>query len=311
MKGLRLSSSPHIHVTRTTRGIMLDVLISLLPATVAGTVIFGMRALALIAVCLSSSVLSEFFFCKLTKKEQTAHDLSAAVTGLLLALNLPANLPLPQAALGSVFAVVIVKCLFGGIGQNFANPAATARVFMTLAFPAMAVSAFPVLTDAVTGATPLVLLGKNENVGISKLLFGLHGGAVGETCALALILGGIYLILRGVISPHAPLSLIATVFFLTFAIKGDLTVAFKYILSGGLLLAAFFMVTDYSSTPVAKSGKVIFGIGTGILTVLIRFFGVYTEGVSFAILLMNIAVPYIDTLTAKKPFGASERGAKT
>ncbi len=310
MSVLRLSFSPHIHSPRTTRGIMLDVLVSLLPATVAGAVIFGLRALAVVVVCLAAAVLSEFIFCKIAKKEQTAGDLSAAVTGLLLALNLPANLPLWQAAVGSVFAIVLVKCIFGGIGQNFANPAATARVFMTLAFPAMAVSAFPVLADAVAGATPLVLLGRGEEVGITKLLFGLHGGAIGETCAIALISGGIYLIFRGVITPHAPLSLVSTVFFLTFAIKGDILTAAEYVLSGGLLLASFFMVTDYTSTPVTKIGKVIFGIGTGILTVLIRFFGVYTEGVSFAILLMNIAVPYIDTLTAKKPFGSAKRGAK-
>ncbi len=310
MSVLRLSSSPHIHSARTTRGIMLDVLVSLLPAVVAGAVIFGVRALALAAVCLAAAVLAEFVFCKITKKEQTAHDLSAAVTGLLLALNLPANLPLRQAAVGSVFAVVLVKCIFGGIGQNFANPAATARVFMTVAFPAMAVSAFPAAADSVAGATPLVLLGKGENVELSKLIFGLHGGAMGETCALALILGGVYLILRGVITPHAPLSLIATVFLLTFAIKGDLMLAAKYIFSGGLMLAAFFMVTDYTSTPVTKIGKVIFGMGVGAFTVLIRFFGVYTEGVSFAILLMNIVTPYIDTLTAKKPFGSVKRGAK-
>ncbi len=311
MSMLRLSSSPHIHSTRTTRGIMLDVLVSLLPAAAAGAVIFGVRALALAAVCLAAAVLSEFIFCMLAKKEQTVGDLSAAVTGLLLALNLPANLPLWQAAVGSVFAVVLVKSIFGGIGQNFANPAATARVFMTLAFPAMAISAFPAAADSAAGATPLVLLGKGENVGIVKLLFGLHGGAMGETCALALILGGIYLILRGVITPHAPLATIATVFLLTFAIKGDAVLAFEYILSGGLLLAAFFMVTDYASTPVTKSGKVVFGMGVGALTVLIRFFGVYTEGVSFAILLMNIVTPYIDTITAKKPFGSVKRGVKT
>ncbi len=310
MSELRLSFSPHIHSPRTTRGIMLDVLLALLPATVAGVVIFGRRALALTAVCLAAAVLSELVFCLLAKKEQTAGDLSAAVTGLLLALNLPANCPLPQAAVGSVFAVVLVKCVFGGIGQNFANPAATARVFMTLAFPAMAASAFPVLADSVAGATPLVLLGQGENVGLSKLLLGLHGGAVGETCALAIISGGIYLIFRGVITPHAPLATIATVFLLTFAIKGDFMLAAEYIFSGGLMLAAFFMVTDYSSTPVSARGKVIFGVGVGALTVLIRFFGVYTEGVSFAILLMNIVAPYIDTLTAKKPFGASKRGAK-
>ena len=306
MNTLRLSFSPHIHSGRTTRGIMLDVLIALLPAVFAGTLIFGVRSLAVIATCLSAAVLSEFIFCKIAKKEQSAGDLSAAVTGLLLALNLPANLPLWQAAVGAVFAVVLVKCIFGGIGQNFANPAATARVFMTLAFPAMANAAFPVLTDTSAGATPLVLLGHGETVDIWHLLLGLHGGAIGETCALALILGGVYLIFRGVISPHAPLAMLATVFCLTFAAKGSLFLSLEYVLSGGLLLGAFFMATDYATSPVTKSGKVIFGIGAGALTVLIRFFGVYTEGVSFAILLMNIVTPYIDTLTAKKPFGGAK-----
>lgn len=306
MNALRLSISPHIHSERTTRGIMLDVLIALLPAVFAGTLIFGVRSLAVIAVCLCAAVLSELIFCKIAKKEQTAGDLSAAVTGLLLALNLPASLPLWQAAVGAVFAIILVKCVFGGIGQNFANPAVTARVFMTLAFPAMANSAFPVLADAVAGATPLIYLGKGETLDIWALLLGLHGGAIGETCAIALILGGIYLILRGVISPHAPFAMLATVFFCTFAAKGELYLSLEYILSGGLLLGAFFMATDYATTPVTRSGKIIFGIGAGLLTFLIRFWGVYPEGASFAILLMNIITPYIDTLTAKKPFGGAK-----
>lgn len=304
---LILSVSPHIHSKTTTARIMLDVIIALLPAVIAGTVIFGPRSLAVIAVCIVFSVLSEYIFNRIAKKEITINDLSAVVTGLLLALNLPANLPLWQATVGSVFAIVFVKCVFGGIGQNFANPAITARIFMIIAFGTMGVSAYPAVVDSSSGATPLAVLGNGGNIKITDLLLGLRGGAIGETCVIALLIGGIYLIARKVILWHTPVFFIATVFLFTFAVKGNAILALEYTLSGGLFIGAIFMATDYSTTPVTKSGKIIFGIGAGIITVLIRLWGNYPEGVSFAILLMNIVTPYIDRLTAKKPFGGDKK----
>ncbi len=307
MNELHISASPHIYCPRTTQSIMLDVLIALLPASVVGILIFGIRALAVIAVCVSFAVISEFIFNKICKKETTVGDLSAAVTGTLLALNLPADIPLWQGAIGSVFAIVIVKCLFGGIGQNFANPAITGRVFMLITFGSMTTSAMPKIADTASSATPLVSLANGESVKLSTLLLGTHGGTIGETCIIAILIGGIYLIVRKVILPHTPIAFIATVFVLSLAVTKDFSSALAYILSGGLFIGAFFMATDYATTPLTSWGKVIFGIGAGVITVVIRFWGSYPEGVSFAILLMNILSPYIDKLTAKKPFG----GAKT
>lgn len=300
---LILSVSPHIRSNITTRRIMLDVVISLLPAAIAGTLIFGIRSLAVIAVCVASAVISEYLFNKAAKKPNTITDLSAVVTGLLLSLNLPANTPLWQAAVGAAFAIIFVKCVFGGIGQNFANPAITARIFMLVAFGSMSSAAFPKNIDAVSSATPLAVLQNGGEVKITDLLLGTRGGAIGETCTVALIIGGLYLIFRRVISWHTPVIFVATVFLFTFAVKGDAFTALEYTLSGGLFIGAIFMATDYATTPVTKWGKVIFGIGAGMLTVLIRLWGVYPEGVSFAILLMNILTPYIDKWTAKKPFG--------
>lgn len=300
---LILSVSPHIRSNITTRRIMLDVVISLLPAAIAGTLIFGIRSLAVIAVCVASAVISEYLFNKAAKKPNTITDLSAVVTGLLLSLNLPANTPLWQAAVGAAFAIIFVKCVFGGIGQNFANPAITARIFMLVAFGSMSSAAFPKNIDAVSGATPLAVLQNGGEVKITDLLLGTRGGSIGETCTVALIIGGLYLLFRRVISWHTPVIFVATVFLFTFAVKGDAFTALEYTLSGGLFIGAIFMATDYATTPVTKWGKVIFGIGAGLLTVLIRLWGVYPEGLSFAILLMNILTPYIDKWTAKKPFG--------
>lgn len=300
---LILSVSPHIRSNITTRRIMLDVVISLLPAAIAGTLIFGIRSLAVIAVCVTSAVISEYLFNKAAKKPNTITDLSAVVTGLLLSLNLPANTPLWQAAVGAAFAIIFVKCVFGGIGQNFANPAITARIFMLVAFGSMSSAAFPKNIDAVSGATPLAVLQNGGEVKITDLLLGTRGGSIGETCTVALIIGGLYLLFRRVISWHTPVIFVATVFLFTFAVKGDAFTALEYTLSGGLFIGAIFMATDYATTPITKWGKVIFGIGAGLLTVLIRLWGVYPEGVSFAILLMNILTPYIDKWTAKKPFG--------
>ena len=285
---------------------MLDVIIALVPASVAAVLIFGLRSLAVIAVCVAAAVLSEFLFNLICKKERTVGDLSAVVTGLLLALNIPSTIPLWQAAIGSVFAIVVVKCLFGGIGQNFANPAITARIFLLLSFSGtMTAAVFPQNADIVSGATPLGVLGGQEGTLPSylDLFLGKCGGALGETCALALLIGGIYLIIRGVITWHTPVVFIATVFLFSLALGQD---AVAEILSGGLFIGAFFMATDYSTTPNTTWGKVIFGLGCGIITVLIRVYGSYPEGVSFSILLMNILTPYIEKWTRTKPLGGAK-----
>ncbi len=306
MSNLHISVSPHIHSPRTTQKIMLDVILALLPTTVAGVIIFGLRALAVIAVCVAAAVVSEFLFNKICKKELTITDLSAIVTGLLLALNLPANIPLWQAAIGSAFAIVVVKCLFGGIGQNFANPAITGRVFMLITFGSMTSAAMPAIVDTAAGATPLATLAEGGTVNTLDLLLGTRGGAIGEACTIALVIGFIYLVARKVIVWHTPVTFIATVFLFTLAVTQDITLALQYTLSGGLFIGAIFMATDYATTPITKWGKVIFGVGAGLITVLIRFWGVYPEGVSFAILLMNILTPHIDKWTAKKPFGGAK-----
>ena len=294
----KISVSPHIHSGRSTAGIMRDVLISLVPAAVAGTVIFGWTALLPIAVCIIACVGFEALFNLIVKKEQTVSDLSAAVTGLLLALNLPANIPLWQCVVGSLFAIVVVKCLFGGIGGNLVNPAITARVFMLVAFGEMAVSAFPV--DAVAGATPLSAA---KLPSLLDLFLGNYGGAIGETYTLALLLGFIYLLVRRVITWHIPTVFIGTVFLFTFFYVGfDAVEALSLTMAGGVFLGAIFMATDYVTSPSTAWGKVIFALGAGLLTCLIRYFGVYPEGVSFAILFMNILTPYINQWTRHKVF---------
>ena len=303
---LHISVSPHIHSKNSTQRIMLDVLISLLPATIAGVVVFGIEALLVIAVCVAVCVLGEFVFNKITKKPLTICDLSAAVTGLLLALNLPANVPLWQAAVGSLFAIIIVKCIFGGIGRNVVNPAITGRVFMLVAFSSMTKAAFPV--DATAGATPLAEIATGKEVILTDLLLGNVGGSIGETCKVALLIGGIYLLIRRVITWHIPVAFIATTFIFTLAVyEFDFMLALSLILSGGLFLGAIFMATDYVTSPTTPLGKIIFGIGAGLITVLIREWGIYPEGVSFAILIMNILNPYIDMLTARKLFGGAKK----
>lgn len=304
MEKLHISVSPHLHSGRSTQSIMRDVVFSLLPATVAGIALFGLSAVWVVLTCIATAVLSEALFNFIIKKEQTVGDWSAVVTGLLLALNLPANIPLWQAVVGTVFAIVIVKCFFGGIGCNMVNPAITGRVFMLIAFGSMAQVAFPV--DSTATATPLVQLSEGTVPSLLELFLGKCGGSIGETSVLALLIGFIYLLVRGVISWHLPVAYIATVFLFTFAVQGDLTVALAYILSGGLFLGAIFMATDYVTSPATPAGKLIFGLGAGIITVLIRLWGNYPEGVSFAILLMNILNPYIEAWTPRKVFGGKK-----
>ncbi len=308
MEKLHVSVSPHIHGKKSTQGIMLDVIIALLPATIAGVVLFGIDALLVIATCVISAVVCELLFNIIVKKEQTVSDLSSVVTGLLLALNLPANIPLWQAAVGSAFAIIIVKCVFGGLGKNIVNPAITARVFMLIAFGSMTAAVFPAGMDSASGATPLTDLDNGVVPNLMDLLLGKNGGAIGETCALALIIGGVYLLVRKVISWHIPVAFIGTAFLFTLLVEGgNFEMALAWTLSGGLLIGAFFMATDYVTSPSTAKGKIIFGIGAGVITVLIRFWGAYPEGVSFAILLMNIVNPFIDGKCTRKLFGGAKK----
>ena len=305
MDKLQVSVSPHIHGKKTTSNIMLDVIIALLPATVAGVIIFGLRALAVIGVTVAAAVVSELLFNIIIKKQQTVDDLSAVVTGLLLALNLPANLPLWQAAVGSVFAIVVVKCIFGGLGKNIVNPAITARVFMLIAFGSMTTAAFPL--DSTASATPLAIMAEGDSVELLDLFLGNTGGAIGETSAAALLLGGIYLIAKRVISWHIPVVFIGTTFLGSFIVTGSVTESLALIFAGGLFIGAFFMATDYVTSPSTSFGKVIFALGAGVITVLIRHYGNYPEGVSFAILLMNIVNPFIDGKMKRKVFGGGKK----
>ena len=304
---LTVSSSPHIRCNDTTRRIMLDVLIALLPTTVAGCVIFGLGALAVIAASVIGALLSEFLFNLITKRENSLGDLSAAVTGLILALNLHANTPWWQCLIGSAFAIVVVKCLFGGLGHNFANPAVTGRIFLLISFAgSVGGAAFPTVVDLEATSTPLETLasGAADSLpSLTDMFIGLRGGAIGEVCLAAILLGCAYLVLRRVIRVEVPLAFVLTVFLLSLILTNDPKLALYHIMSGGLLFGAVFMATDYVTTPITRTGKIVFAVGCGIITVLIRFYGSYPEGVSFSILLMNILSPYIEKWTAKKPLG--------
>lgn len=302
-----VSVSPHIRSNESTTTIMRDVLIALSPALVASVIFFGVRALVVSVVCVGTAVFFEWGFEKICKRPNTIGDLSAAVTGLLLAFNLPVDIPLWQAAFGSLVAIVVVKQLFGGIGYNFANPAITARIVMLIAFSGTMTSwAIPNFSDAVSSATPLVAL-KSGTMDVThlQLFLGNVGGCLGETSALALLIGGIYLIAKKIITWHTPVAFIGTVFVLAL-IKGGFGFAVAEILAGGVFIGAFFMATDYVTTPSTKWGRIIFGIGCGLITCLIRFFGNYPEGVSFSILFMNILTPYISKWTATKPLGGAK-----
>lgn len=310
MNKLKVSVSPHIHSRVTTQKIMLDVIIALVPAAVAGCIIFGIRSLFVMLTSVAAAVLAELLFCLACKREITIYDLSAVVSGLILALSLPVTMPLWQVAVGAVFAIIIVKCIFGGIGQNFANPAVTARVFMIIAFSkTVAATATPKGVDAVSSATPLVILegtAKGELPSIIDMLIGKRAGAIGETCVVALVIGGLYLMIKRVISWHTPVAFIASTFVFILIFTGDPKAALYHTLLGGLFIGAIFMATDYSTTPTNTMGKVVFGIGAGFITSVIRIWGSLPEGVSYAILLMNILTPYIEKLTRKKPLGGNK-----
>ena len=307
---LILSSSPHIHTRDSSRRIMLDVIIALLPAAIAGIIIFGAKALGVIAACVITAVVSEALFNLIVHKQQTVGDFSAVVTGLLLALNLSTNVAIWQCVVGTVFAIVVVKCLFGGNGKNFANPAITGRVFMLLAFSSVAGGAKPAVVELVSSATPLELLaqGAEDAPGLMELFLGLHGGAIGETCCLALLIGFAWLLFRRVIKWHVPVIFIGTVFVLYLVFTGSFQMALAEILAGGLFIGAIFMATDYVTSPITLKGKMVFALGCGLVTFIIRYFCAYPEGVSFSILAMNILTPYIEKFTGNTPLGGSKNG---
>lgn len=303
---LIVSSSPHIRNNENVKRIMTDVVIALLPATIYGIYQFGLRALLVVVLCIASSVVFEALFQKLTGQKITVLDMSAVVTGLLLALNLPPTVPVYIPVLGSLFAIVIVKQLFGGLGHNFMNPALAARAFLLISF---AKHMTTWVVDGVSGATPLGLLNENlpiDDIQIIDLFTGNIGGCIGETSAICLLIGGAYLLLRRVICWRIPVTYIATVAVLIGLLGRngfDINYIAFHLFSGGLFLGAFFMATDYVSSPVTKTGKIIMGLGCGLLTVLIRLYGSYPEGVSFAILIMNLFVPLIDRYTIPRAFG--------
>ena len=295
---LTVASSPHIKRPDTTRGIMSDVVIALAPAATYGCILFGLRALAVLITSVSVAVLCEFLWNKALKKPNTIKDMSAVVTGLLLGMNLPPTLPLWQAAIGSAAAIIVVKQMFGGLGHNFANPAIAARIILLVSFPASMTRFTEPVSDAVTSATPLA--GTAGTLSFKTLFFGMHAGSIGETSAFLLIVGGLYLVIRRVITPIIPVCFIGTVALLSL-ISGESVMLSVF--GGGLILGAVFMATDYTTSPTTPLGKAVFAVGCGIITFVIRKFGSLPEGVSYSILLMNILVPHINRFTLLKPFG--------
>lgn len=313
----QVSSSPHVRSKISTDKIMLLVVAALMPSTLFGIYNFGIRAALLIVVTILSCVVSEFIFDLIVHKENTIKDFSAVVTGLLLALNLPAGLPIWEAILGGVFAIIIVKCLFGGLGQNFMNPALGARCFLLIAFAADMTN-FNVTrngVDVYSGATPLALIRSEglSSVNVKDMLYGFTAGTIGETSVIAILIGAIILILAGVIDLKIPGSYIVTfaIFMFIFgAERFDINYVTAQLCGGGLMLGAFFMATDYVTSPITPRGKILFGICCGLLTGIFRCFGANAEGVSFSIILSNILVPIIEKITVPRAFGMIKEAKK-
>lgn len=313
MEKLIVSSSPHFHGKKTTQNIMLDVIIGLCPAMIASVILFGIRAAVLILTSVAAAILSEYLARKVMKREQTVGDLSCVVTGILLALNLPVTVSPLIAVFGAVIAIVVVKQMFGGIGQNFVNPALTARIILMNSFPSKMTHwtdafDYAAKADSITTATPLsaefALNTPNSAPDYLSLLLGTHGGCLGETCALAILLGGLYLIIRKVISPVIPVTYLATVAVCSALFGRD---PLTDLLTGGLMMGAFFMATDYATSPLYWKARIVFAIGCGVLTMLIRTFGSLPEGVSYSIMLMNILTPLIERYIKPRPFGAKKQ----
>lgn len=312
---LIVSSSPHLKCGRTTTGIMLDVIIALIPALVASIVYFGYNAAILVAVCVGTCIVSEWLCRIIMRRDQTVGDLSAIVTGLLLAFNLPVGLHPVMAGIGSVIAIVVVKQMFGGLGQNFVNPALAARIVLMVSFPTQMTTwnaPFFYTNGGLDGTTTATVLGGNTDVTLLDMFLGNQAGCLGETCAAALILGGLYLVVRRVINPIIPLCFMGTVTIFALIASpimgqnigvGILT----HLLSGGVMLGAIFMATDYATSPMNWRGKIIFGIGCGVITMMIRLFGSLPEGVSFSIIIMNILTPHIERATKPRPFGKERK----
>lgn len=322
---LTISSSPHVRSRTDTRRIMLDVIIALLPALAVSVYVFGLRALLLAAISVASCVFFEWLYRRLMKKQSSIGDLSAVITGMLLAFCMPPSAPYWLPIPGALFSIVIVKQIYGGLGKNFINPALAGRAFLMASWPVLMTSwmkpgsyssIFNIAEDAVTGATPMGTIhnGLLPDATLLDMLLGNIGGSLGEVSALALIIGGIYLVARKVISLRIPLSFLLTVAVITVIFpKGgndNLQWMLYNLTGGGLMLGAIFMATDYATSPVTKKGQIIFGLGCGLLTVFIRYFGSYSEGVSYAILIMNVCVWLIDRLTLPRRFGVSKADAK-
>lgn len=309
---LTVSASPHFRSRQTTSGIMLDVIIALVPSLVAAYIIFGVRTLILSAVSVIACVAFEYLSRRIMKRHNTISDLSAVVTGLLLAFNVPATMPVWMVIIGDFFAIVIAKQFFGGIGQNFVNPALIGRIVLMSSFPSK-MGSFPeplVSTIPLTSATPLASLksGVSPEQSLLGMFLGLRGGCLGEVCIAALLIGFVYLLVRKVISWHIPVAYIGTVaVIMLLAGKGDFEYMLYELMAGGLVLGAVFMATDYTTSPVSKKGKIIYAVGCGIITSLIRIFGNLPEGVSFSIIIMNILVPHIEHITTPKPFGTPKK----
>jgi len=337
MEKLIVSSSPHVKSQRTTPFFMQDVVLALMPVLIMGVVYFSYRALLIVLVSVFSCVFFELIYTKLMKKPSTIKDWSAVVTGLILGLNLPVTVPIYLPVIGAAFAIIVVKMLYGGLGKNIVNPAMAARIFLFICYSkSMTTWATPVTAtgetsyslplfsnvDIISTATPLTYLKDASQVtklsghySVMDLFVGSTGGSIGETCAVLLILGGIFLIARKVITWHIPVSFIGTVALITFLFPKYTTISrvdfmLYHLLSGGLLLGAIFMATDFATSPTTRIGRIIYGCGCGVLTVIIRYFGGYPEGVSFAILIMNFFAWYIDQHTFPKKFGGEKFALK-
>ncbi len=309
-KKLVVSASPHFRSKATTQSIMLDVIIAMIPALIASVILFGYRSLVLTLVSVVSCVVFEYLSRKVLKRHNTIGDLSAVVTGMLLAFNLPSTMPYWMVVIGAFTAIVIAKQFFGGIGNNFVNPALIGRIVLMSSYPSqignfVAPFAYKNDVDAVASATPLSQIGTDADLpSLLEMFLGVRGGCLGEVCILALVVGFIYLVARKVISPVIPLVYVGTVAVaMLIAGKGDITYMLYQVMAGGLVLGAVFMATDYTTSPVSFKGKIIYAIGCGIITSLIRIFGALPEGVSFSIIIMNILVPHIEHLTTARPFG--------
>ncbi len=304
-----VSISPHVREQSTTKAIMRDVAIALLPVLAFGVYQFGLRALMVIAICVVTCVVSELLFELIAKKPITVFDYSAVVTGLILAINLPSTVAWWIPVIGGAFAIIAVKMLFGGIGQNFMNPALAARCFLLISFTSR-MNDFSI--DGVSGATPLAMIKAGENPDLLTLFLGFHGGCIGEVSALAILIGGLYLIVKKIISVRIPLTyILSTLVFVALinVVSGnDITITYLagQLLSGGLLVGAFFMATDYATSPITAKGQIIYGIILGLMTALFRVLGSSAEGVSYAIIIGNLLVPIIEKITVPKPFGCEK-----